>query len=268
MATGYKGNIEKMDTLLKDVVQYTLVLGPDHVLMNGLIGQEITLSFTGRIFCVSCGKQTKKSFGQGFCYPCFMNSPDNSDCIIKPELCKAHLAEGRDVEWEIRNHLQPHYVYLALSNEVKIGVTRNTQIPTRWIDQGASKAIILAEVPYRQLAGLIEVELKQYMTDKTNWQRMLKNEVDYSVSLEERKNLAIEKLPVDLKKYTVPENVITEIVYPVLQYPTKINSMNFDKSPIIKGHLMGIKGQYLIFEGGNVINLRNASGYEIELNSN
>jgi hypothetical protein len=31
--------------------------------------------------------------------------------------------------------------------------SRETQIPTRWIDQGANQALILAETPYRQLAG-------------------------------------------------------------------------------------------------------------------
>lgn len=264
----YTGNIEKMSTQLGDVVQYTLALGPDQVLMNGLIDRRILLKHTGRIFCVSCGKQTKKAFGQGFCYPCFMNAPDNSECIIRPELCKAHLGEGRDLEWEKRNHLQPHYVYLALSNEVKVGITRNTQVSTRWIDQGASKAIILAEVPYRALSGEIEVELKKYLPDKTNWQRMLKNEIAQEVSLTERKQAAVEMLSDALKIYATHENHITDINYPVLEYPKKITSLNFEKMPAITGVLKGIKGQYLIFEGGSVINLRNASGYEIELEVN
>lgn len=261
----YTGTIEKMSTQLASVVQYTLTLGTDQVLMNGLMDRNITLQHTGRIFCVSCGKQTKKSFGQGFCYQCFATSPDNAECIIRPELCKAHLGEGRDVEWEKRNHLQPHYVYLALSNDVKVGITRITQMPTRWIDQGASKAIILAEVPYRALSGEIEIELKKHMSDKTNWQRMLKNEVNTEMSLVERKEKAIALLPEELKKYAVPENHVTEIEYPVLEYPKKVTSMNFDKSAAINGILKGIKGQYLIFEGGSVINLRNASGYEINL---
>lgn len=264
----YTGTIEKMRTQLTDVVQYTLALGNDQVLMNGLIDRPITLKHTGRIFCVSCGKQTKKSFGQGFCYPCFTSSPDNAECIIRPELCRAHLGEGRDVEWEKKHHLQPHFVYLALSNDVKVGITRITQMPTRWIDQGASKAIIVAEVPYRELSGRIEVELKQHMSDKTNWQRMLKNEVNHELSLIERKAAAIELLSEELKKYAVHENHITEINYPVLEYPKKITSLNFDKSPAISGVLKGIKGQYLIFEGGSVVNLRNASGYEINLEIN
>lgn len=264
----YTGTIEKMKTRLNSVVEYTLKLGDDHVLMNGLIDRTVSLQHTGRIFCVACGKQTKKSFGQGFCYVCFTSSPENAECIIRPELCRAHLGEGRDVEWEKSHHLQPHYVYLALSNDIKVGITRTTQIPTRWIDQGASQAIILAEVPYRELSGRIEMELKKHMSDKTNWQRMLKNEINHELSLGERKSLAIDLLPEELKKYAVHENHITRIEYPVLEYPKKISSQNFEKSPVITGVLKGIKGQYLLFEGGMVINLRNASGYEINLGIN
>lgn len=264
----YSGPISKMKTQLSDTVQYSLVLGDEKVLMNDLIDNAISLTHTGRIFCVSCGKQTKKSFGQGFCYPCFMNSPDNAECIIKPELCRGHLGEGRDVEWEKSHHVQPHYVYLALSNEVKVGVTRNTQVPTRWIDQGASAAIIIAEVPYRQLAGAIEVELKKHMTDKTNWQRMLKNEIATGISLIEKKQAAADLLPEELKKYVLTTNDIVEIHYPVIEYPQKVVSQNFDKTPEISGILKGIKGQYLLFDGGKVVNIRNASGYEVKLEFN
>lgn len=259
------GQLKKMKSGLDEVVKYTLRLGEEDVLMNDLIGQSIELQFTGQILCVNCGKLTKKSFGQGFCYPCFINSAENSDCIIKPELCRGHLGEGRDLQWEKDHHVQPHYVYLALSSDVKVGVTRNIQLPTRWIDQGATEAIILAETPYRQLAGAIEVELKKYLPDKTNWQRMLKNEVMQMVDLVERKNTAVSFLPDDLKQYVSKNDLITALKYPVLRYPKKVKSMNFEKNPTIKGVLFGIKGQYLIFEDESVINIRNQSGYVINL---
>lgn len=261
------GPLSKMRSSLKELVHYTLDLNDTLVEMNPLIGREISLSYTGRIFCVSCGKQTKKSFGQGFCYPCFMNSPDNAECIVKPELCRAHLGEGRDPEWEEKNHNTPHVVYLALSSGIKVGVTRATQVPTRWIDQGANAAIILANVPYRQLAGAIEVELKNYFPDKTNWQRMLKNEVEKEFTLSDRKKLAIEKLPDELKKYAVHEDLITEINYPVEVYPLKVVSQTLEKVPEITGVLKGIKAQYLIFEGGKVFNVRNNSGYEVQFSA-
>lgn len=260
------GVLEKMKvTADNGPVNYKLKLGDEMVEMNPLLNQQIQLRYTGRIFCISCGKQTKKQFGQGYCYPCFMNSPDNAECIVKPELCRGHLGEGRDPEWEQSHHVQPHYVYLALSSDVKVGVTRNIQVPTRWIDQGASQAIILAETPYRQLAGEIEVFLKNYLPDKTNWQRMLKNEIAPGIDMVERKNAAAELLREDLKQYVLTENRVYSFEYPVIEFPKKVVSMNFEKMPTIDGVLKGIKGQYLLFDNGRVINLRNQSGYEIEL---
>jgi hypothetical protein len=193
-----------------------------------------------------------------------MNSPESSPCIINPELCEGHLGKGRDVEWEKSNHVQPHFVYLAVASGLKVGVTRETQVPTRWIDQGASFAIKVAETPYRQLAGAIEVALKSHFTDKTNWQRMLKNEIgDYD--LETEKWQIEELLPADLGQYMSEDDEIIEINYPVLHYPEKIKSMSFDKTPLIEGTLLGIKGQYLLFDGDRVINLRKYSGYHIDL---
>ena len=261
----FTGPLTKMRSSLQEVIQYSLQMGDYDVKMNDLLGNDIELSFTGNIYCVSCGRKTKKSFGQGFCYPCFMNSPENSDCIVKPELCRGHLNEGRNIEWEKENHVQPHYVYLALSSSVKVGVTRNSQVPTRWIDQGATEAVIIAETPYRQLAGVIEMELKKYLVDKTNWQRMLKNEIAQGVDLIERKHAAISMLNEELRNYVFPKDEVLKLNYPVHKYPLKVKSLNLEKSPVIRGKLAGIKGQYLIFDDGNVVNIRNNSGYEIRL---
>jgi hypothetical protein len=261
-----KGILEKMKVTAENGnVNYKLNLSDEWIDMNQFIGKLIRLNHTGRIFCISCGKQTQKAFGQGFCYPCFINSPENAECIVKPELCRGHLGEGRDPEWEKSHHVQPHYVYLSLSSDVKVGVTRNIQVPTRWIDQGAIQAIILAETPYRQLAGEIEVFLKNYLPDKTNWQRMLKNEIAPGTDLTERKKAVSELMREDLKKYITPDFHVYSFHYPVTEYPKKVVSMNFEKMPQIEGLLKGIKGQYLIFDNGRVINLRNQSGYEVEL---
>jgi hypothetical protein len=193
-----------------------------------------------------------------------MNSPESSPCIINPELCEGHLGKGRDIEWEKSHHVQPHFVYLAVASGLKVGVTRETQVPTRWIDQGASFAIKVAETPYRQLAGAIEVALKSHFTDKTNWQRMLKNEIgDYD--LETEKWQIEELLPADLGQYMSEDDEIIEINYPVLHYPEKIKSVGFEKTPLIEGTLLGIKGQYLLFDDDRVINLRKYSGYHIDL---
>lgn len=260
------GNLLKMKTALEDEVQYYFRLDDDLTHLNPLIGKEIELVFEGQINCISCGAKTKKSFAQGFCYKCFISAPESSPCIIKPELCEAHLGKGRDIAWEEAHHNQPHIVYLAKSSAVKVGVTRSTQMPTRWIDQGASEAIVLAEVPYRRLAGEIEVTLKNHFTDKTNWQRMLKNEVS-PLNLEAIKEKCIqESLPAEYKQFTSKNNEIISFNYPVEAYPNKIKSISFDKTPVVTSTLKGIKGQYLYFEEGMVMNIRKHSGYLVQLN--
>lgn len=260
----FEGNIEKMDTVGVSPVQYYLQLQDEKILMNDLIGKPIEIKFTGRINCVNCNKLTKKAFGQGFCFDCFSNSAENSDCILRPELCEGHLGKGRDPQWEFDHHVKEHYVYLAESGGIKVGVTRETQIPTRWIDQGAWQAVILAKVPYRKLAGMIEMELKKHMSDKTNWQAMLKDErLDADLIAEKKKAASL--LPDELKMYVTPEDEIVKIEYPLASVFQKINSTNLDKTPTISGTLHGIKAQYLIFDNGDVMNIRSMSGYYITL---
>ena len=261
-----EGNLSKMSTVLDDEIQYFLDLS-EKVNMNELIGQSIRLEWNGVINCCSCGKITKKSFGQGFCYNCFISAPESAECILRPELCRAHLGEGRDPEWEEKHHNQPHIVYLAASSAVKVGITRAQQVPTRWIDQGASSAIRLAEVPNRYEAGRIEVALKEFFTDKTSWQKMLKNEIDTEIDLVEEKWELEEHLPNDILDYFSDDDEVIELNYPVNEYPDKVKSRSFDKTPIIDGVLKGIKGQYLIFEGGEVLNIRSHTGYHVQINS-
>ena len=255
-----KGNLLKMRTELKDVVQYYLPIGNESIHVNELIGKEIELKFENRINCIACGKSTKTSFAQGYCYNCFASVPQTSECILKPELCQAHNGIARDMEWAENYCLKNHYVYLAISSGLKVGVTRATQIPTRWIDQGAWKAIKLAETPNRNLAGLIEIELKNYMSDKTSWQKMLKNDLAFDIDLEDEKQRAWELLDEDLQQYITDDDSITEIKYPVISYPKKVKSVNFDKIDSYKGKLIGIKGQYLIFEDNTVFNVRRHTG--------
>jgi hypothetical protein len=257
--------IRKMSVILDSVVQYDLKID-ETIRMNEWVGKTIKLTWDGSIFCTACEKQTKKSFGEGFCYACFLNAPEATECNLRPELCRAHLGEGRDIAWEEKNHNQKHIVYLAASNKVKVGVTRITQIPTRWIDQGASFAIRIAETPNRYEAGILEVALKSFFTDKTNWQRMLKNELDESIDLLEEKWTLFDQLPSDLTKYFTEDDEIISINYPVLDFPVKVSSLSFDSTPTIEGKLMGIKGQYLIFEGGKVLNIRKHTGYSISFN--
>jgi len=259
------GILDKMSTSFINPVQYFLTLGSDKVAMNEWVGKNILLQWTGNIYCTVCGRKTSKSFGEGMCYPCFANAPENAECIIRPELCEAHLGKGRNPEWEQLHHFKPHYVYLALTNAIKVGVTRGDQIPTRWIDQGAYKGIVIAETPYRQLAGFIEVFLKDHFSEKTNWQRMLRNELNGERNLSEEKKRIFELLPEEFRQYKYDNEEIVELIYPVLQYPAKVTSISFEKVNNIEMKLSGIRGQYFIFEGGQVINIRKHSGYEVEL---
>lgn len=260
-----KGLLHKMKTDFGQPISYSLQLEGQTLSLNQVIGKELKIQFTGTIICSSCSKKIKKTFQDGFCYNCFQSAPEASECVIRPELCKAHLGEGRDVEWEERNHNQPHVVYLASSDTVKVGVTRATQVPGRWIDQGAFAAIRLAETPNRYEAGRLEVALKSVFTDKTNWQRMLKNEIDDSIDLEEEKWQLHEQLPSDLTEYFSENDEIITMNYPVNLYPTKVKSISLDKTPEVAGKLSGIKGQYLIFEDGSVMNVRKHTGYEVEI---
>jgi len=269
----YQGNIRKMRTTLDDVVKYLLPIGEDFLSINELIGRPMTLSHEGAIHCVACGRKSKKSFNQGYCYPCFRDLPECDQCIIKPEMC--HYAEEscRDASWGEAHCLQDHYVYLANSSGVKVGITRGTQIPTRWMDQGAVQALPIFRVKDRLTSGLVEVALKQHVADKTSWQRMLKGAPDPVDLVEQREQLldrcrealdtVIERQGEGALTLLTDEQVV-EINYPVDQYPTKVKSFNFDKTPEVSGTLVGIKGQYLIFDTG-VLNIRKFGGYQISL---
>ncbi len=258
-----KGKLHKMRTEQGDPINYFLEL-EESVHMNAYIGKQIKLTWSGVIECIVCQKVTKTSFGQGFCYPCFVNSPYSSPCIIHPELCRAHLGEGRDMEWEKENHLKPQIVYLAQSDLTKVGVTSISQIPTRWIDQGAISAIKIAETPNRYLAGLLEVALKAYFSDKTNWRKMLMNEIDPTIDLVNEKWKLEEFLPEDLLQYFIDDDSIETFQYPVRKYPEQIKIIALEKEGFIEGILEGIKGQYLLFDQDRVINIRKYNGYVIE----
>ncbi|MFO8234516.1 MAG: DUF2797 domain-containing protein [Bacteroidales bacterium] len=256
-----EGNLLKMQTESGNKIEYYLRIGDEKVYMNQYIGEQITLKYLHRINCIRCGRETSRSFFQGYCYPCFISAPETDECILHPEKCRAQEGISRDMEWSKANCLTDHYVYLAVSSGLKVGVTRKSQIPTRWIDQGAHQAVKFALTTNRHLAGLIEVNLKQYLADKTNWQQMLKNQVKRPVDLNEEKEKATGLLKDDFKQYLVEDNEIFEISYPVEQFPTKVKSLSFDKIDDYSGILKGIKGQYLIFEDGMVFNVRKHNGY-------
>ncbi len=260
----YQGVLTKMQTEFENPIQYYLIFESGFMNVNQLLNKEIEIAFLG-YQCLTCGKK-KKIFRQGCCYDCFYSSASAGEWIMKPELSTAHLGiQDRDLAYEEKVQLQPHIVYLGLSSEVKVGVTRKTQVPTRWIDQGATQAIAIVEVPNRYLAGITEVALKKYYADKTNWRKMLQNEITLVDLTQERLKLG-NLIPAEVQPYfDLQTNDLYNLDFPVLQYPKKINSLNLEKTPHFKGKLMGVKGQYLIFEDGTVFNVRNHEGFVVRI---
>ncbi len=262
-----RGNIRKMQVDLHKTVVYHLPVGNCLIPMNRLIGKKIHFKFLGQIHCVHCGKRTKTSFFQGYCYSCFTSLPQTDSGVLRPELDLSYLGISRNMAWSKKNSLCPHYVYLACSGNLKVGVTRESQIPTRWIDQGASRAIKLAKTPNRHIAGIIENGLKKHFSDKTNWREMLKNKDFQGIDLEKEKNEAKSRVHPELQQYFLHNNEICKIAYPLETAPKTITGISFDKTKEFEGTLKGIKGQYLVFEEGKVINIRKHNAYFMELKS-
>jgi len=260
-----EGNIRKMKVENNNPIQYSIVLSGENIPINNYIGHSISLKWTGDIHCVKCNRRTNKSFFQGFCYPCFIEAPESSECILKPELCQAHEGISRDMTWAEEHCLSDHYVYLSLTSGIKVGVTRYTQIPTRWIDQGAIKALKIAKTPNRYLAGVIEVSLKEFVSDRTSWQKMLKNNVDVNTDLYYYRNKLKSNLSEELKQYILNNENEMCLKYPIDLYPQKIKSINLDKTKEFNGTLTGIKGQYIYIDNSYVINIRKYSGYYFKI---
>ncbi|MBI9067151.1 MAG: DUF2797 domain-containing protein [Salinivirgaceae bacterium] len=259
----YSGNLIKMNTVYNNPVEYTLNIKGKQICMNELLNQTIQVDYLHEINCIHCGQKTNKSFFQGYCYSCFTLLPQADQSVVNPELNQSHLGISKDMEWARENDLIDHYVYLAFTSDLKVGVTRHTQIPTRWIDQGAEFAIKFAKTPYRQLAGLIEVALKPYLKDKTNWRKMLAGNTHETPDMLSFKNQYAKYLPEELQQYISNENEVFKIEYPIISFPEKVNSINLDKTASFSGTLKGIKGQYLIFDYNSVFNVRKHNGYKI-----
>ncbi len=259
----FEGPLQRMSTVYHQPVKYALELGDDLLFLNGLIGRKMRMEFLGKHTCF-CGEEVDEVFQQNFCKPCFFSKPQASPTIFQPELSRAHEGiEERDLAWEQAFQLQPHLVYLAKTNKIKVGVTRHNQMPTRWMDQGADEAAVLLEVPNRYLAGQAEVFFKDYFDDKTSWRAMLKGETT-SESLEDHWNRAAELLPAEFKDYLVPQFQPWQLRYPLETPPTAVKSLGFRSQTEWEGTLLGIKGQYLLLDCG-AFNVRSHSGYQVRL---
>ena len=265
-----QGPLHKMHTRLASPVAYRLQLGESTIELHEQLGKIFRLSWQHSIHCIHCGRETRKSFNQGYCYPCFRSLAQCDVCIVSPEKCHYHLGTCREPEWAQQHCMQDHHVYLSNTSGIKVGITRVSQLPTRWIDQGAVQALSVLRVSQRYHAGLVETAFKSYISDKTNWRGMLKHEYqqqDLRQVFDElwpKVESSLEaKLLSDIEVIADDQEPIS-IDYPALHYPDKISSFNLEKTPLIEARLIAIKGQYLLFDGG-VINIRKYAGYDIEL---
>ena len=259
----YEGVLRKMKTEFTTPIQYFLVLGADYINMNQALERELEIELI-KTQCLNCGED-RPIFRQGFCKSCFFESPLAGEWIMKPELSTAHLdREDRDLDYEKQMQLQPHIVYLANSSNVKVGVTRKAQLPTRWIDQGAHEAIPIVEVPNRYLAGITEMALKEHVSDKTSWQKMLKNDLE-DVDLQAWRERLRGYIPEEAAPYFLDRQEEVHMEFPVLRYPQKVKSLKLEKAHQYRGVLKGIKGQYLIFEDDTVFNIRGNEGLYVGL---
>lgn len=269
------GHLNKMVTTLASTpespVQYQLPLDDELIPLNPYIGKNIKLKYLAEIHCIECGRKTSKNYNQGFCYPCFKSLAKCDMCIMKPETCHYHLGTCREPEWGEEHCMKDHYVYLANSSGIKVGITRGSQIPTRWIDQGASEALPIFKVSNRLLSGKLEVILKDHVSDRTDWRKMLKGNPEH-LDLATKCSDLIKASEVELNEMEMEygKNEIDllnekqiSIKFPIEDFPEKIKSLNFDKTPEVEGVLQGIKGQYLILDTG-VINIRKFGGYLVE----
>ena len=221
------------------------------------------LTYLGQQSCLHCG--SKRVFKQGYCFPCTQSLAQCDLCILSPERC--HFSQGtcRDDDFAASHCFVPHLVYLAWSSHLKVGLTRKGNEKTRWIDQGASQALLLFEVQDRKTAGEVETRLKSRFSDRTSWQKMLKETCYFAEELEVAQAAALEEL--GSMKHSISVQSSPEIVsiqYPVEKYPEKVKAINLSKTPEFEDRLEGIKGQYLIFANG-VLNIRKYQGYKIKL---
>ena len=270
------GHLSKMEVTLGDTVAYQLPLDDQRIPLNDAIGKSIAIEHIGDIHCIHCGRRSKKSFSQGYCYPCFTKLPQCDTCIMSPERCHFHQGTCRDPAWGEKYCFTDHFVYLANSSGVKVGITRGTQLPTRWIDQGATQGLPIFRVQTRYQAGLIEDCIREFVADKTSWQKMLKGNaesVDLAVIRDELMAKAESGLELLEQEFGLQalqrlyNETTTQINFPVHEFPEKVKSLNLDKQPLVEGVLKGIKGQYLILDTG-VINIRKYTAYNVQFTIN
>ncbi len=246
-------------------VRAWMPLGRHLVDVNALIGKPLRLSWPGMAECQSCGGIFSELHAQGFCKKCFFDSPLAGASIVRPELSTAHLGKAdRDLEFERAYQLQPHTVYLADSGGIKVGVTRTRQQVTRWLDQGATRAKVLAITENRYEAGLIEVALKAHFSDKTDWRKMLAG-LSFDAEFSAAVDRALGAIPAELQRFAVTDGLEHRAHWSLAPGFSAKSVKLSQPGDVLEGVLAGQRGQYLGFADGRALNVRSHEGLFLSL---
>jgi hypothetical protein len=266
------GVLAKLSVEASSPAAYVMSLENQAIDMNALIGSNIEICFTGHITCCHCGVETRRSYGGGHCYACFKTLASCDLCVVSPDRC--HFFEGtcREPDWGESFCMQPHLVYLANSAGLKVGITKPSQVPVRWLDQGASQALIILRTATRQQAGLVEAALAQTVRDRTDWRALVAGEaraVDLDAARGQLARQASAALTALDRRYPgalqpADDEVARVFSYPVSRYPRQFERFTLDTAATVRGRLVGIKGQYLLFDTG-VFNVRQHTSYHVQL---
>ena len=259
MSNTYTGYIRELQITDDSPAQYQLLLDANLIPLNPLLGCGLEVRFLGQIECAECGQLTKKSYGGGYCYPCFATLARCDLCVMSPDRCHFHLKTCRDPEWGESFCMQPHTVYLANSSGLKVGITRQGRETKRWLDQGATQGLPLLTTTTRKEAGEVEVIIAKQLSDRTNWRLLVSQETSPVNLADERNQL---RGDLDLPNVVWSMESERQFQFPVRQYSPAVNFSLHKQT--VRGNLIGMKGQYLLFDNG-ALNISRHRSYHIEL---
>ncbi|MCL6442825.1 MAG: DUF2797 domain-containing protein [Alicyclobacillus sp.] len=261
-----RGHLIQLTHKVSYPIQYSLLLDAGEADLAACLGRDIRIEWLGQKSCIHCGKHVKKLYQNGYCFPCVTTLAECDLCIVKPHTCHFHLGTCRDETFAEEHCMIPHYVYLAVSSSVKVGLTRKGRERIRWIDQGASAATLIAEFPTRKAAGEFEMAVAEFLPDKTDWRRMLTSDSIPDVDLHEVKDMVMKRVDPVYQPYLLQDTTeVYHFSYPRTHgFQVVLKPLSLDKTPVITGRLQGMKGQYLLLDTG-VLNVKRWAGYEVQV---
>ena len=84
-------------------------------------------------------------------------------------------------------------------------------------------------------------------------------------ALLDAKDDALGALGMAYEPFFEEDDEVHSLQFPVHHYPDKVTSTKLEKVPVISGKLVGVKGQYWMWEDGRVWNVRAHAGSRVEI---